>query len=144
MAPEMNGWAAAIILMWPLWWMKRSPYLPLRLAVSNTARCSSRRYGAPSMVCRPQMMSLAERMSSIEKPSSRNMSKSNDVYCASLKPSRCMVSSPSTNTLKACFSSNTPGSVSSILRRSSGVSPFEVRLARFTPGAPSSVIVPTT
>ena len=37
-APEMNGWAAAIIRMWPVWWMNRSPCFPLRFAVSNTGR----------------------------------------------------------------------------------------------------------
>ena len=71
MAPEMNGWAAAIILMWPVWWMNRSPYLPLRLAQSNTGRCSARRWGAPSMVWRPQMKSLAARICSLRETERR-------------------------------------------------------------------------
>ena len=51
-APEMNGWTAPIILMWPMWWMKRSPFCGLN-AQSNTARCSSVTPGAPSIVpCR--------------------------------------------------------------------------------------------
>ena len=49
-APEMNGWAAAIMRMWPSTWMKRLPVLPHLLAQSKTGRCSSLRCGAPSMV----------------------------------------------------------------------------------------------
>ena len=44
-APEMNGCAAAIILMWPMCEMARSP-----TATSNTGRCSSFRPGAPMIV----------------------------------------------------------------------------------------------
>ena len=44
-APEMNGWAAAIILMWPMCEIARSP-----TATSNTGRCSSFRPGAPTIV----------------------------------------------------------------------------------------------
>ena len=44
-APEMNGWTAAIILMWPMWEMARLP-----TATSNTGRCSSFRPGAPTIV----------------------------------------------------------------------------------------------
>ena len=36
-APLMNGWAAAIILMWPLTGMNRVPRLPHLLAQSKTA-----------------------------------------------------------------------------------------------------------
>ena len=39
-APEMNGCAAAIILMWPMGEIARSP-----TATSNTGRCSSRQAG---------------------------------------------------------------------------------------------------
>ena len=49
MAPERNGWAAAIILIWPEEWMERVPLLGLKLQ-SNTARCSGLMPGAPSMV----------------------------------------------------------------------------------------------
>src|ERR1700689_4672148 len=49
MAPERNGWAAAIILMWPEGWMERVPLLGLKLQ-SKTARCSSLMPGLPSMV----------------------------------------------------------------------------------------------
>ena len=44
-APEMNGCAAAIILMWPMCEIARSP-----TATSNTGRCSSFRPGAPTIV----------------------------------------------------------------------------------------------
>ena len=45
MAPEMNGWVAPIILMWPMCEMARSP-----TATSNTGRCSSFSAGAPMIV----------------------------------------------------------------------------------------------
>ena len=45
----MNGWAAAIIWMWPMWWMERVPFIG-RNAQSKTGRCSGFRSGAPSMV----------------------------------------------------------------------------------------------
>ena len=44
-APERKGWAAAIMSMWPVWLIERSP-----TATSNTARCSSLRPGAPMIV----------------------------------------------------------------------------------------------
>ena len=44
-APEMNGWAAAIIWMWPMCEIARSP-----TATSKTGRCSSLRPGAPMIV----------------------------------------------------------------------------------------------
>ena len=44
-APEMNGWTAPIILMWPMCEIARSP-----TATSNTGRCSSARPGAPTIV----------------------------------------------------------------------------------------------
>ena len=47
-APEMNGWTAAIIRTWPMWWMKRL-LLTERKLQSNTARCSGFKPGAPSM-----------------------------------------------------------------------------------------------
>ncbi len=43
-APEMNGCTAAIILMWPMCEIARSP-----TATSNTGRCSSRSAGAPTI-----------------------------------------------------------------------------------------------
>ena len=43
-APEMNGCAAAIIFMWPIAEIARSP-----TATSNTGRCSSFRPGAPTI-----------------------------------------------------------------------------------------------
>ena len=48
-APERNGWAAAIIRTWACQAIER---LPLRgwNAQSNTGRCSSFRSGAPSIV----------------------------------------------------------------------------------------------
>ena len=54
MAPEMNGWAAAIMRMCASAAMKRLPFLPQRLAQSKTGRCSGLRCGAPSMVMVPQ------------------------------------------------------------------------------------------
>ena len=44
-APEMNGWTAAIISMWPVCEIARSP-----TATSNTGRCSSFSSGAPMIV----------------------------------------------------------------------------------------------
>ena len=44
-APEMNGWTAPIILMWPMCEIARSP-----TATSNTDRCSSSSPGAPTIV----------------------------------------------------------------------------------------------
>ena len=44
-APERNGCAAAIMSMWPMWEIARSP-----TATSNTGRCSSFRPGAPMIV----------------------------------------------------------------------------------------------
>ena len=44
-APEMNGWVAAIMSMWPVWEIARSP-----TATSKTGRCSSFRPGAPTIV----------------------------------------------------------------------------------------------
>jgi hypothetical protein len=43
-APEMNGWTAAIISMWPMWEIARSP-----TATSKTGRCSSFSPGAPTI-----------------------------------------------------------------------------------------------
>ena len=42
MAPEMNGWTAAIIRTWPMWWIVLSP-----IEQANTATCSAARCGAP-------------------------------------------------------------------------------------------------
>ena len=42
-APLISGCTAAIILMWPVWWMYRSPSRPFLFAVSKTARCSASR-----------------------------------------------------------------------------------------------------
>ena len=53
MAPEMKGWAAAIILMWLSTESERLPILPQGLAQSNTGRCSAFRKGAPSRVMAP-------------------------------------------------------------------------------------------
>ena len=44
-APERNGWVAAIMSMWPVWLIARSP-----TATSKTGRCSSFRAGAPMIV----------------------------------------------------------------------------------------------
>jgi len=44
-APEMNGWTAPIILMWPMWLIAREP-----TATSNTSRCSSLTPGASTIV----------------------------------------------------------------------------------------------
>ena len=49
MAPERNGCTAAIILMWPMYWMDRLPSLGGN-AQSKIARCSSFRCGAPSII----------------------------------------------------------------------------------------------
>ena len=44
-APEMNGCVAAIIWMWPMCEIARSP-----TATSKTSRCSSSSSGAPRIV----------------------------------------------------------------------------------------------
>ena len=44
-APERNGWVAAIMSMWPVCEIARSP-----TATSNTGRCSCFRPGAPTIV----------------------------------------------------------------------------------------------
>ncbi len=44
-APEMNGWTAPIIVMWPCGLIARSP-----TATSKTDRSSSLRPGAPTIV----------------------------------------------------------------------------------------------
>jgi len=53
-APEMNGWAAAIIRMCASVAMKRVPRLPQRLAQSKTGRWAAFSRGAPSTVMVPQ------------------------------------------------------------------------------------------
>ena len=62
-APEMNGWAAAIIADVASAEMNRLPVLPHLLAQSKTGRCSGFRCGAPSTVMLPQMSSLASSIS---------------------------------------------------------------------------------
>ena len=54
MAPETNGWAAAIMWIWAATDRKRFPSLPHGLAQSKTGRCSSFNPGAPSSVMAPQ------------------------------------------------------------------------------------------
>ena len=49
MAPEMNGWTAAIMRTCPMGAIDRSPFTGLK-AQSNTGRCSGFRPGAPSIV----------------------------------------------------------------------------------------------
>ncbi len=53
-APEMKGWAAAIIRMWLSTDNERRPVRPHGLAQSKTGRCSGFRCGAPSKVIAPQ------------------------------------------------------------------------------------------
>ncbi len=72
MAPEMNGWAAAIMRMCPWGAMNRLPYFPHLLAQSNTGRCSVLRCGAPSTVCLPQITSLSASICFLLSPSSRS------------------------------------------------------------------------
>ncbi len=48
-APEMKGWAAAIMRMWPMALIERVP-LAARKAQSKTGRWSQSKPGAPSMV----------------------------------------------------------------------------------------------
>ena len=57
-APEMKGWAAAIMRMWLSTDKERLPILPHGLAQSKTGRCSSFRCGAPSSVMAPQQMDV--------------------------------------------------------------------------------------
>ncbi len=48
-APERNGWAAAIIVTWACQGILRTPFAALK-AQSNTGRCSSSTWGEPSIV----------------------------------------------------------------------------------------------
>ena len=68
MAPEMNGWTAAIMRTWPMGSMKRVPRGPQRLAQSNTGRCSALRPGAPSTVRLPHTTALASSICASVKP----------------------------------------------------------------------------
>jgi hypothetical protein len=56
MAPEMNGWTAAIMRTWPSGAIERWPRAGLN-AQSKTGRCSGRRSGVPSMVSCSSMYS---------------------------------------------------------------------------------------
>jgi hypothetical protein len=53
-APEMNGWATAIMWMWLSTERQRLPLRPQGLAQSNTGRCSVFRCGASSNIMAPQ------------------------------------------------------------------------------------------
>ena len=128
-APERNGWAAAIILMCPSWWMKRLPFLPLLLAVSKTGRCSSARCGAPSIVCRPQMWSLASLISAVVKPSALSRLNSQPVYSSTPKPRRCSVLLAEREDVEGELSSKTPGSAFSTLAMSSSVEALAVSVS---------------
>ena len=75
MAPEMKGWAAAIMRMWLSADNARVPVRPHGLAQSNTGRCSGLRYGAPSRVIAPQHQALAASISARLKPSAASRSK---------------------------------------------------------------------
>ena len=58
-APERNGWAAAIILMWACQAIDRVPFVGWN-AQSKTGRCSSRSSGAPSIVsCSSMYLTIA-------------------------------------------------------------------------------------
>ena len=74
-APEMNGWAAAIILTCASHAIDLFPYFPHGVAQSNTERCSSFRPGAPSMVLYPKMWSLAASISCAASPMKPRVSK---------------------------------------------------------------------
>jgi len=60
-APEMNGCVAAIMSMWPVCEIARSP-----TATSNTGRCSSLRPGAPTIVFFSAMWALIWSISASE------------------------------------------------------------------------------
>ncbi len=60
-APEMNGCVAAIMSMWPVWEIARSP-----TATSKTERCSSFSPGAPTIVFSAAMWALIWSISAAE------------------------------------------------------------------------------
>ncbi len=60
-APEMNGCVAAIMSMWPVWEIARSP-----TATSKTSRCSSFSPGAPTIVFFSAMWALIWSISASE------------------------------------------------------------------------------
>ena len=74
-APEMNGWAAAIIRTWACQSMDLVPCLPHGVAQSNTAKCSCFSPGAPSILPYPKITSFARSMSSAERPMYAKVSK---------------------------------------------------------------------
>ena len=142
-APERNGWAAAIMRTWAMGAMKRLPPRPHLLAQSNTGRCSARRCGAPSRVIVPHTWSLARRMSSSEKPSAESMSKVGSESWSSEKPSTSrQKSSPRLQRLKAKPISNACGSSLSILATSASVKPISLSLAWVMRGLPTRLPAP--
>ena len=125
MAPEMNGWAAAIMVMWLSTDKKRLPIRPQTLAQSKIGKCASCRCGAPSRVIAPQTWIFAASISSLLKPRWSSRLKSKSFSCASVKPSLVLQkSTPRVNWLKTNFTSKALPRLLSILASSLSPNPL--------------------
>ena len=144
MAPEMKGWAAAIMVMWLAQDRKRLPMRPQGLAQSNTGRCSSFRKGAPSSVMAPQQKVFATSSSALLKPMALSRSKPGWSSCsAGTRRLLTMKSAPTVHLLKANLMSKAVPRLPSSFSSSSSVKPLAFSDSWFTPGAPFSVPWPT-
>ena len=119
-APEMNGWAAAIMRMWLAVERKRLPRLPQRLAQSKTGRCSALQVRRALDGHRAAAEDVGGLVSAARvKPSARQQVEARGrPSCASLRPSTSrQKSSPSVQRLKANVRSNALGSAPRAARR---------------------------
>ena len=144
MAPEMNGWLAAIMRMWLSTDKNRLPIRPHGLAQSKTGRCSSERYGAPSRVMAPQTKVLVSSISSLEKPRAESMS--NFALLRSVADSPKVSTqkvSPKVHLLNTNLISKASGKLASIVFNAWSVTPFSRSVWWLMLGASFSVPRPT-
>ena len=127
-APDINDWAAAIILIWLSTDSERLPILPHTLAQSNTDKCSLLRWGAPSSVIAPQTWILATSISSELKPRNSSILNEKSFICSLFIPKIFLQkSSPNVNWLKTNFISKAASKESSTKLISFSVKPFDMR-----------------
>ena len=142
-APDTNGWAAAIIRICDSAERNRWPSFPQRLAQSKTGRCSGLRCGAPSTVIVPQTYLLASSICDGVKPKDCRTSKPGASICSLVKPIESVrMSSPMLQRLKAKGNSNVPGSCSSMRRITSSGMRLARRLDGLMWGQPTRVPAP--